>query len=71
MFLGNIIHAPYFQIPLIKRANEYRDEEIMLIGSPWTAPPWMKSNNDYIGVGYLLPEYYESWANYFVRSVLK
>ena len=27
----------------------------------------MKSNNDYIGEGYLLPEYYQAWANYFVK----
>ena len=27
----------------------------------------MKSNNDYSGQGYLLPEYYSAWANYFVK----
>lgn len=27
----------------------------------------MKSNNDYIGRGHLLPEYYQLWADYFIR----
>ena len=38
-----------------------------MYASPWTAPPWMKSNNDYKGQGYLLPEYYQAWADYFVK----
>ncbi len=52
-----------YKIPYIKRANEVRAGEggqpLKLMGSPWTAPPWMKSNNDYSGQGYLLPEYYQ------------
>ncbi len=42
-------------------------EPLQLFASPWTAPKWMKSNNDYSGQGYLLPEYYSAWANYFVK----
>ena len=38
-----------------------------MFASPWSAPAWMKSNNLVYGEGYLLPEYYESWANYFVK----
>ena len=38
-----------------------------LFASPWSAPAWMKSNNHLNGQGYLLPEYYQAWANYFVK----
>ena len=48
-------------------AEQIRGSSLKLLGSPWTAPPWMKSNNDYSGQGFLLPEYYQPWADYFVR----
>ena len=40
---------------------------IRLFASPWSAPAWMKSNNAFSGQGYLLQEYYQVWADYFVR----
>ena len=56
-----------FQSPFIKHAQSLREKPIKLFASPWTAPAWMKSNKNLIGQGYLLPEYYPSWANYFVK----
>jgi glucosylceramidase len=41
---------------------------IKILGSPWTAPSWMKSNRSPIG-GRLLPQYYEAYARYFVKYV--
>ncbi|MCU7549701.1 glucosylceramidase [Chitinophagaceae bacterium LB-8] len=41
---------------------------IKILGSPWTAPTWMKSNNNSIG-GSLLPQYYSVYANYFVKYI--
>lgn len=38
-----------------------------LFASVWTGPPWMKTNNDYIGKGSLKEEYYPVWANYFIK----
>lgn len=55
------------KIPLVKYAESLKDQPLKLFASPWTAPAWMKSNNDLIGQGYLLPEYYETWARYFVK----
>ena len=59
----------YLKIALIKQANTFRPQNtsLKMYASPWTAPPWMKSNNDYAGQGYLLPEYYQAWADYFVK----
>jgi glucosylceramidase len=41
---------------------------IKILGSPWSAPTWMKSNNSSVG-GSLLPQYYAAYANYFVKYI--
>jgi glucosylceramidase len=41
---------------------------IKILGSPWTAPSWMKTNNSPIG-GSLKPQYYAAYARYFVKYV--
>jgi len=56
-----------YKIPYIKMAKQKSRKELKLMASPWSAPAWMKSNNALNGMGYLLPEYYQSWANYFVK----
>lgn len=52
--------------PMIKQAMEVSEDGFKIIASPWTAPPWMKDNNDWCG-GKLLPEYYNTWALYFSK----
>ena len=63
--LFHIYWAP--QIPYIAWAQALSSKPIKLLASPWSAPAWMKSNNKLYGKGYLLPEYYQVWAEYFVR----
>lgn len=41
---------------------------IKIMGSPWSAPSWMKTNNNSIG-GSLKQEYFEVYANYFVNYI--
>ncbi|MFY0644338.1 MAG: glycoside hydrolase family 30 protein [Bacteroidia bacterium] len=53
-------------IPMIKDAMLSSSEGFKIISSPWTAPPWMKDNNDYVG-GKLLPDYYPIWALFFSK----
>lgn len=53
-------------IPLIKDAMTISSDGFKLISSPWTAPPWMKDNQDWIG-GKLLKEYYPTWALFFLK----
>ena len=54
-------------IPILKQIIAlYPDIKIM--GSPWTAPPWMKSNNSFIG-GKLKSEYYNVYARYLVKYI--
>ena len=44
-----------------------RNSSLKLVASPWTAPAWMKTNNKLHGRGVLKSEYYQVWADYFVR----
>ena len=55
-------------IPMIKDAQQFSKDGFKIIASPWTAPPWMKDNNDWRG-GKLLPEYRETWALYFSKYI--
>ncbi len=41
---------------------------IKIMGSPWSPPVWMKTNNDTRG-GQLIPKYYRAYAKYFVKYV--
>ncbi|PHN02922.1 glycoside hydrolase family 30 protein [Flavilitoribacter nigricans] len=56
-------------IPMIKDAMAVSQDGFRIIASPWTAPPWMKDNNDWRG-GKLIPEYYETWALYFSKYLV-
>ena len=42
--------------------------ELGIIGSPWSAPAWMKTNRDLYG-GSLKPEWYDVYAQYFVEYI--
>jgi len=55
------------QIPYIDWAKSLSERPLRLYASPWSSPAWMKSNNEFFGQGYLLLEYYQLWADYFVR----
>lgn len=54
-------------IPLLKQILAI-NPKIQIIASPWSAPTWMKTNNNTKG-GSLKPEYYEPYANYFVKYI--
>ncbi|MEO6732470.1 MAG: glycoside hydrolase family 30 beta sandwich domain-containing protein [Ferruginibacter sp.] len=41
---------------------------IKILGSPWSAPTWMKDNNSFVG-GSLRPQYYDVYARYFVKYI--
>ena len=56
-------------IDLIHDASKYAKKNIAILGSPWTPPFWMKDNQSPIRGGHLLPKYYQTWANYFVKFI--
>ncbi|TNJ42554.1 glycoside hydrolase family 30 protein [Tamlana fucoidanivorans] len=55
-------------IPMIKEAMTISKDGFKIFGSPWTAPPWMKDNNHWVG-GKLLPKYYDTWALFFSKYI--
>jgi len=55
-------------IPMIKDAMKISKEGFKILASPWTASPWMKDNNNWVG-GKLLPKYYDTWALFFSKYV--
>jgi len=65
----NIDHDKQYRIPLIKKATEAAGGKLPLYASPWSPPAFMKSNNNMLHGGKLLPEYYESWAHYYTKFI--
>ncbi|XP_037273886.2 lysosomal acid glucosylceramidase [Rhipicephalus microplus] len=59
------------KIPYIKRATSLVTGPLLLIGSAWSSPAWMKTSNSLVGGGGLIGEpgsvYYKSWAKYYAR----
>lgn len=56
-----------YLIPVLKEILAI-NPKIKIMGSPWSAPVWMKTNNDSRG-GSLKPEYYDAYARYFVKYI--
>ena len=56
-----------YVIPRLQEAVAL-NPDLKLMGSPWSAPAWMKNNNKLNG-GYLLPTYYAAYADYFVKFI--
>ena len=55
-------------IPMILEAKKTSKDGFKIISSPWTAPPWMKDNNAYVG-GKLLPQFNDAFALYFSKYI--
>ena len=54
-------------IPVLKEILAI-NPHIMILGSPWSAPAWMKTNDDVKG-GNLKPEFYSAYAAYLVKFI--
>jgi glucosylceramidase len=64
-----IDHDLKYRIPFIKAAMKEAGGDFRLFASPWSPPAWMKTNNSMLQGGKLRPEYYRTWASYYVRFV--
>ncbi|MGN6194488.1 MAG: glycoside hydrolase family 30 protein, partial [Ginsengibacter sp.] len=65
----SVKHDEQFRIPLLKKVNEKLNGKMFLFATPWSPPAWMKTNNDMLHGGKLKKEYYQLWANYFVKFI--
>jgi glucosylceramidase len=65
----NIDHDKQYRIPFIKDAIAAAGGKLTLYASPWSPPAFMKDNNDMLHGGKLKTEFYQSWANYYVKFI--
>lgn len=65
----SIEHDRAYRIPMIKRAIQAAGGELLMYASPWSPPAFMKDSKNMLQGGKLLPQYYQSWANYYTRFI--
>ena len=65
----SVSHDQTYRIPFIKKAIAAAGGKLTMYVSPWSPPAWMKDNHDILHGGKLLPEFYESWANYYIKFI--
>lgn len=56
-------------IPFVHAAQEEAKEPIQFLMSPWSPPAFMKTNGEMNHGGSLKKDYYENWAEYFVKFI--
>lgn len=64
----SIAHDEKYKIPLIKKAMNAAGH-LNLFVTPWSPPAWMKTNNNMLLGGKLLPAYMEAWANMYIKFI--
>ncbi|TRX16699.1 glycoside hydrolase family 30 protein [Flavobacterium franklandianum] len=65
----SIDHDRKYKLPLIKKAIAMAAGKMTFFVSPWSPPAFMKDNASMLKGGKLLPEFYQSWANYYVKFI--
>lgn len=65
----DISHDKQFKIPFTKKAIEAAGNRMTTYISPWSPPAWMKDNNNMLQGGSLKKEFYQPWANYYVKYI--
>ena len=65
----SVQHDQQYRIPFIKAAIAAAGGKLTLFVSPWSPPAWMKDNNNVLQGGKLLPQYYQVWANFYVKFI--
>ncbi|MCW2939615.1 MAG: glucosylceramidase [Actinomycetia bacterium] len=55
-------------LPLTKQARQL-NPALKVMGTPWSAPAWMKDNGDFNNPGWLQSQYYPAYAQYFTKFV--
>jgi len=65
----SVKHDEQYRIPFIKQAIAAAGGKLNLFATPWSPPAFMKSNNDMLHGGKLLPQYRQAWANFYVKFI--
>jgi glucosylceramidase len=56
-------------IPFIKEALNEASYPVLIMASPWSPPPWMKTNNQMNHGGKLKEEFQDIWAEYYCKYI--
>ena len=56
-------------IPFIKDALKRASSPILLMATPWSPPPWMKTNDQMNNGGKLRKEFQDTWAEYYCKYI--
>ncbi|HEV7395610.1 MAG TPA: glycoside hydrolase family 30 protein [Pyrinomonadaceae bacterium] len=62
-------HDKKYRIPFIKEVLAATKGKLNIFASPWSPPAFMKDNHDMLHGGKLKPDYYQAWANYYVKFI--
>ncbi len=65
----NVEHDRQYRIPFIKQAIQKAGGKLTMFASPWSPPPFMKTNGAMLKGGKLKPEFAANWANYYTKFI--
>jgi len=65
----SIEHDKKYRLPLIKQALALSGKTTTVFVSPWSPPAFMKDSKNMLKGGKLLPEFYQTWADYYVKFI--
>ncbi|MEO7975950.1 glycoside hydrolase family 30 protein [Flavobacterium sp.] len=65
----SVEHDKQYRIPLIKQAIATAGGKLTTYVAPWSPNAFMKSNKNVLKGGTLLPEYYQTWANFYTKFI--
>lgn len=68
----SIEHDMQHRVPLLRQAlaaSKSHGSQLRVFASPWSAPAWMKTNNNMLRGGSLNPGDRDLWAQYYVKFV--
>ena len=65
----SVAHDEQYKIPLIRQAIGAAGGKLKLFVTPWSPPAWMKDNGSVTGGGHLRKDYYQTWADFFVKFI--
>lgn len=59
-------------VPKVQQIQELKEtsgigDNLKVMFSAWSPPPWMKTNNAFSGASFLLKEHYPTWAQFHIK----
>ncbi|CAG4933580.1 unnamed protein product [Colias eurytheme] len=72
--LTNYTLAPedfQLKIPMLHQILNLSADAVHIVGTVWSPPPWMKTNDAYTGFSRLKREYYQTYAEYHMKFIEK